>query len=73
MSVAGEFSGINVGDMLQMRKKKQFVCCCCLDMLLHMCSIWEMRPSRRCSVTFSIVRHSSDTSMSSLRGGAFVE
>ena len=57
MSVVEEFSGIDVDDMLQLRKKKQF-----FDMLLHMCSIWAchrnllstMRPSRRCSVTFSI-------------------
>ena len=58
MSVVEEFSGIDVHDMLQLRKKKRIF----FDMLLHMCSIWAchrnllstMRPSRRCSVTFSI-------------------
>ena len=63
MSFVKDFSGIDVDDMLQLRnkkklkkKKKK------MDMLLHMCSICAchrnllstMRPSRRCSVTFSI-------------------
>ena len=59
MSVVEEFSGIDVDDMLQLRKKKQLLF---FDMLLHMCSIRAchrhllsaMRSSRRCSVTFSI-------------------
>ena len=64
MSVVEELSGINVEDVLQLRKKKQFLFSLCVFyMLLHMCSIWAchrnllstMRPSRRCSATFSIV------------------
>ena len=57
MSVVEDFSGVDVDDMLQLRKMKQF-----FVMLLHMCSIWAchrnllstIRPSRRCSVTFSV-------------------
>ena len=33
MSVVEDFSGVDVDDLLQLRKKKQF-----FDMLLHMCS-----------------------------------
>ena len=59
MNVVEEFSGIDVDDMLQLRKKKQLLF---FDKLLHMCSIRAcqrnllsaMRSSRRCSVTFSI-------------------
>ena len=67
MSVVEEFSGIDVDDMLQLRKRKQvgffvFLFFVFFYMLLHMCSIWAchrnllstVRPSRRCSVTFSI-------------------
>ena len=60
VSVVEDFSGIDVDDNIQLRKKKTF--CLFLDMLLRMCSIWTchrnllstMGPSRRCSVTFSI-------------------
>ena len=59
MSVVEEVSGIDVDDMLQLRKKNQLLF---FDMLLHIRSIWAcdrnllstIRPSRRCSVTFSI-------------------
>ena len=61
VTVVEEASGIDVDDMLQLRKKKQLLF---FDMLLHiyMCSIWAchrnllstVRPSRRCSVTFSV-------------------
>ena len=59
MSIVEDFSGVDVDDMLQLRKKKQLLF---FDMLLRMCSIWAchrnllstMRPSSRCSVTFSI-------------------
>ena len=70
MSVVEDFSGIDVDVMLQLRKKKQMLLLMMLLllffvvvlMLLHMCSICAchrsllstMRPSRRCSVTFSI-------------------
>ena len=64
MSVVEVFSGIDVDDMWQ-----SCCCCffrflfvCFFDMLLLMCSIWAchrnllsaMRPSGRCSVTFSV-------------------
>ena len=59
VSVVEEFSGIDVDDMLQLRKKNQLLF---FGMLLHMCSIWAchqnvlstMSPSWRCSVTFSV-------------------
>ena len=64
VSVVEEFSGIDVDDMLQLRKKKQF-----FDMLLRMCLSWDshrnllstMKRSRRCSVTFSIFWPPSDS------------
>ena len=35
MSVVEDFSGVDVDDMLQLRKKKQLFLFCFLDMLLH--------------------------------------
>ena len=52
--VVEEFSNINVDDILQLRKKKQLLF---FDMLFHVFDrilLSTMRPSRRCSVTFSI-------------------
>ena len=65
VSVVEDFSGVDVDDMLQLRKKKHFFWTC----FWIMCSIWAchwnllstMRPSRRCSVTFSIFSPSNDS------------
>ena len=35
MNVVEDVSGIDVDDMLQLRKKKQFFVCLFFDMLLH--------------------------------------
>ena len=61
VTVVEEASGIDVDDILQLRKKNFFFLLL-LDMILHIRSIWAydrnllstIRPSRRCSVTFSI-------------------
>ena len=58
VSVVEEFSGVDVNDMLQLRKKTQFFGGVFLGHAFA--CIWDrnllstMRPSRRCSVTFSI-------------------
>ena len=62
MSVVEEFSGIDVDDMWLFSSFFLSFFFSFFDMLFHMCSIWAchrnllsaMRPSGRCSVTFSI-------------------
>ena len=58
MSVVEEFSGIDVNDMLQLRKEKRLLFlhafAYVFDLGLPSKFVAAMRPCRRCSVTFAI-------------------